>query len=362
MDEIIHGGNVDSIAQKYGYKIEEILDFSANINPNPLPEEIKDVILKNIYRISHYPDREYISLRTALATYTGCPIESIRVGNGATELIYLAIKALNPKKALLPVPSFSEYERALLTNGVQVEYFPLREEDDFKLNITDFLERLKKGYDFTILCNPNNPTGQILEKDELMQILDYASSQNTYVLLDETFIEFTEEVEKISLIREISKYDNLIILRAFTKYFGIPGLRLGYCLSNPILLKKLDLYQEPWSVNTIAVCVGEFLLGYKGYKEASKKWTKTERDFLYKALQEINGLKVYPTWANFFLIKLENTKITLTELQKMLEERKILIRNASSFKLLNETFFRIAIKDRTSNLSLIKELKRLLND
>jgi len=355
--EGVHGGNVDWFARKYGFDPREVLDFSSNINPLPLPEKLKNELTDNFGIFGRYPDREYYDLRKALSEYTGCSPDRIMVGNGATELLYLAVKALRPGKTLIPAPSFGDYERAFYGTGLQMDFYRIKEELDFRLDMESFLRELSAGYNMTILCNPNNPTGYLIPKEELVRILDEARKLNIVVLLDETFIEFAPDPDAASVIEEIYAYDNVILLRALTKFFGVPGLRLGYCLGHPALLDKMLSFKEPWTVNAAANILGPLLLRDKNYIENSRKWIMEERRHMYSRLNRIDGLKVYESYSSFFLVKLLKEGWNVDLLQKILAADYIMIRDASSFNYLNKRFFRLAVKDRVSNEKVLECLE-----
>ncbi|MBT9139696.1 MAG: Threonine-phosphate decarboxylase [Dehalococcoidia bacterium] len=358
--DVIHGGDVDRVAREYGYDPREILDYSANINPLPLPKTMKDFLGSHLDVLSRYPDRDYRELKGALAAYTGYPSGWIMVGNGATELIYLAARALKPRKVLIPAPSFADYERAFASRQMPVDYFEIKEADDFRLDVAGFIRELARGYDMTVLCSPNNPTGKVIPKRELLKILDEAQKRHTYVLLDETFVEFVPDIQGASILGELEKYENVIILRAFTKFFAVPGLRLGYCLAHPILLEKLKAHQEPWTVNALAALLGPWLLGQKEYVEKTRKWILAERPYFINKLRELKEIKVYDSDSNFILVKLLTRSWSVKALKRAMEGQGIMIRDASSFRFLDEHFFRLAIKGREGNDRVLGELEEIL--
>lgn len=353
--QVVHGGDVEKVARKYGFSMEEIIDFSSNINPLPLPEKARDYVLSRWREIARYPDREYHELRTALAHYTGYSPEWISVGNGATELIYLAMRTLNPRRVLLPAPSFAEYEQALAGRETRIDFFPLREEADFQLNVEAFAEKLKEGYDLAVLCNPNNPTGQLVAPAGLKLIVEEACRRGTYLLLDETFIEFVPDVKQSSMLPILADYDKLMLVRAFTKFFAMPGLRLGYCLAHPSLQARMAEYKEPWTVNVMAALLGAYLVKDEDYIARTRAWIASERPYCYRELKKLPDLKVIPSTANFLLLKLTGQR-TLPELKNLLLNDAIMIRDAGSFRYLNDRFFRVAIKDRVQNEKLLEAL------
>lgn len=356
----IHGGDIERVARTYGFDTKDILDFSSNINPLPLPQVVKEYLYKHFAMLTRYPDRHYFELRQALAFYTKVPLDYLMVGNGATELIYLAVQTIQPKRVLLPAPSFGEYEGALQNNNCEIIYYQLPEKLGFKLDLSNFLAVLQKGFDLLIFCNPNNPTGQLINKSDMLTILKEAQRTNTFVLLDESFIEFVPDEEDTSVLDAFADFENVVVLRAFTKFFALPGLRLGYCTAPPSLIERLADRKEPWTVNGIASLLGPLLLQQIEFIRQSREWINSERPYFSKRLQQLNKLKVYETYANFILLRLLEKGATVQDLQEKLESRGIMIRNAESFRYLDNTYFRLAIKDRTSNMSLISNLEDLL--
>jgi len=357
--ETVHGGDVDRVCREYGFAVEEVLDFSANINPLPLPEGMAEYLADSLAVLTRYPDREYRQLREALARYTGCSPRWIMVGNGATELLYLAAKALKPGKVLIPAPSFADFTRAFAVQGSRVDFFPLREQEGFKLDIRAFCQAMGEGYGAAVLCNPNNPTGQLLDRSELVEVVGEAAKLGIMVILDETFLEFAAIPDRATMLGELGRFRNLLILRAFTKFFGVPGLRLGYCLANPELLQELRARQEPWTVNGLAALLGPWLLEQTAYIDATRSWIREERPFFLARLKEIAALKVYDTQANFVLCRLLSSNWNAGSLKGTLERQGIMIRDAGSFYL-DEKYFRLAIRDRESNLRVAEKLEDLL--
>lgn len=356
----VHGGDVDRIAREYGFEPADILDYSANINPLPLPDGMGEYIVRNLDVLRRYPDREYLELRGAIAAYESLSADEIIVGNGATELLYLAARALRPKRVLIPAPSFGDYERVFTGMGTAVDFFPLREEEDFQLQIEPFLTELKKGYQMIILCNPNNPTGKLISIEDLKRIMDTAQKSGIWVILDETFLDFVSDRKKVTALNIIQEYNNLFIVKAFTKFFAVPGLRLGYAIANQGLLARIMPYKEPWSVNALASLLGPWLLKQKGFIKKSREWIHEERPFFLNSLKGVEGLKVFDSKANFVLVKLTNPYWKVSGLKAALEGIGVMIRDAGSFRFLDENYFRLAIRERAKNLRLVGEIDDLL--
>ena len=363
----IHGGNIEEIAKKYRLREEKIIDFSANINPLGPPSKVIKALKENLDKIVRYPDPEAINLRRELSKYLKINSESIIAGNGAVELIHLICRALKPQKALIVVPTFSEYESTLKSIGCKIQFFLLQSRENFRLDIEELSKNIKKigssrpyqGRDLLFLCNPNNPTGQLINKTDLLKIINVAQKRGVFVLIDEVFMDFVEQEGKETLIYEAARRDNLFIIRSLTKFFALPGIRIGYGIGNEDILKRMKIHKEYWSVNVLAQIAGMASLRDKEYIKKTKKLIAKERKFLYNKLSKINGLKPYPSAANFILCRLANNKMDSKNLQKKLIRKNILIRNCSSFRSLNNRYIRIAVRTRQGNLRLINSLSNI---
>lgn len=365
-----HGGNIYKIFREKN--IDKILDYSSNINPYGLPENLKKEIFEKLFVLERYPDPDYIELREKIAEKNNLNIENIIVGNGATEIIFLFMKILSPKKVLIVSPTFGEYERAikastLANDNLEINYFELKEAENFVLNIKNLETELENNYDLLILCNPNNPTGQFLKLKKLEDILKICEQKNTKLFVDEAFVEFVEDWENESIINSKENKENLFVIRAFTKFFAIPGLRLGYGICfNKNLLKKMLEKKEPWSVNNIADLAGQTVLDDENYIQKTKEWIKDQKKYMYENLNKIEGLRVYKTEVNFILLKIEDNLLEkgldVKNLRKKMLEKGILIRDASNFIYLDKHYFRLAIKDKLNNKKVIETLTSILKN
>lgn len=365
-----HGGNIYKIFREKN--IDKILDYSSNINPYGLPENLKKEIFEKLFVLERYPDPDYIELREKIAEKNNLNIENIIVGNGATEIIFLFMKILSPKKVLIVSPTFGEYERAikastLADDSLEINYFELKETENFVLNVKNLETELENNYDLLILCNPNNPTGQFLKLKKLEEILKICEQKNTKLFVDEAFVEFVEDWENESIINSKENKENLFVIRAFTKFFAIPGLRLGYgiCFNNNLLKKMLEK-KEPWSVNNIADLAGKTVLDDENYIQKTKEWIKDQKKYMYENLNKIEGLRAYKTEVNFILLKIEDNLLEkgldVKNLRKKMLEKGILIRDASNFIYLNKHYFRLAIKDKLNNKKVIETLTSILKN
>ena len=382
-----HGGNIYKVFREKN--IKEILDYSSNINPYGIPESLKKRITENLEVLERYPDPDYVELRQKLANLNKVNLSDIILGNGATEIIFLFMKVINPKKILIVSPTFGEYERAVKateisgdtvslssSNGdnknienkkIEIEYFELKESDDFKLNIGNLKNELENKYDLLIICNPNNPTGKFLKLAQTEEILKECNKYDTKLFIDEAFIEFLADGMKESIINTEGNKKNLFVTRAFTKFFAIPGLRLGYGMYfDKELEKKISEKKEPWSVNNFAEMAGLTVLDDAEYIEKTLKWIAEEKIYMYEKLNEISGIKVYETEVNFITGKIDeklfSEGLNVKVLREKMLEQGILIRDASNFKFLDERFFRLAIKDRESNKRVIEVMKEIFRE
>lgn len=352
-----HGGNIRRASDVHKTLPHKIIDFSSNINPLGINQDIREIIAKDIDLIRHYPDPEYKLAREGLAKYLGVNKDNILIGNGSNELIHLVPRALGCRKALIYQPAFSEYELSIRLSGAKVHTLFAEERNDFYVDIRKVLIHLPK-VDFIILCNPNNPTGNLLEKDRLLELVKACCKNRTYLFIDEVFIEFVKN--SYSLIKEAAFYKHILVLRSLTKFFSVPGLRIGYLVAHKDLLKKISLFQPTWSVNSFAQeVVAKGLVDSKFIKE-TKDYINKEKYSLFEQLQKIQGLLPYPPTANFIFCKILDKRLNSQSLSRRLLKCGILIRDCSNFKGLDQRFFRLAVRKRDDNDYLITCLKRIL--
>ncbi|MEW6687235.1 MAG: threonine-phosphate decarboxylase CobD [Candidatus Edwardsbacteria bacterium] len=342
----VHGGNIYEIKRRYK---KEVIDFSANINPLGLTEDIRREFIKCYKLILHYPDPEAEDLIRQIAGHWGIDEENILIGNGSTELIYLIAQAFKPEKTLIPVPTFSEYERAVKSVGSKIGFLKLKEVNSFTLNITN-----SDKADISFISNPNNPTGNLLIKDKKF-ILN--SKLN---VIDEAFMDFLLDETRHTFIPEAVKDKKFIVLRSFTKFYALPGLRIGYLVAHKDLIRRLKQIQPPWSVNSIAQYLAQMLLNNSDYIQKTRNLINKEKEFLFNELARIKGLKPYPSVANFLFVKIVNSQIDSSILTDKLIQKEILIRDCSNFRGLNGRYFRVAVRSHKENIKLINALREIL--
>lgn len=351
---LIHGGDVYSARQKMK---QEPLDFSANINPMGMPPGAVRAAADALQQCTQYPDPLCRELRAALAAYEGIPAEQIVCGNGAADLIFRIVAATHPRRALLLAPTFAEYEQALRAMDCSIAYFPLQESEGFVLPEA-FLQQLTPEINLLFLCNPNNPTGRTVSPALLQEIWKRCEEAGILLVVDECFNEFLEHPEQNTLKGVLKTGANSVILKAFTKSFAMPGLRLGYGLcGNGDLAERIFSCGQPWGVSIPAQAAGVAALQEQGYLERMRRLIQTERRWLSENLARL-GLCVFPSEANYILFRTE-TEIPLRE---RMEQRGVLIRACGNYRGLDNRYYRIAVRGHGENERLIAALKCALEE
>ena len=356
-----HGSDLEKIEKIYGIKKEDIVSFSANVNPLGVSPLLKRDLASKLDVISTYPDREYTDLRKVIAEYCDASPESILVGNGSTELITLFIKMTAPKKAMIIGPTYSEYERELSLSGGVSLYFPLKEESDFTLDPDSLIQSLDESIDMLIICNPNNPTSSAIKRDKMRRILDACKTLDIFVLVDETYVEFAEDYDSISCIPLTSAYNNLCLLRGVSKFFAAPGLRLGYAICGDTdLMKDIGSIKDPWTVSSLAEVSGQLMFRDADYIKATKESISSERQRVCSELKSISGIKVYDPVANFVLCRITKENVDADILFDNAIRKNLMIRNCSSFPFLDNKYFRICFMSPTDNDRLLAVIRETL--
>lgn len=347
----LHGGNIYKLKRDNGI---EVLDYSSNINPLGVPSSFKKAVIENFETLEKYPDIDYVELRTAIGNYNNCHMDNVVVGNGATEVLFLYMKAVKAKKVLIIAPTFAEYERAARAAGRDVKFFPLSK--DFSLNENMLLDFITDE-DVVVMCNPNNPTGKFQNLEKIKKIADFLERKNKKLFIDEAFIEFVDDWKDKTAF--LLKHKNIFILRALTKFFALPGVRLGYGLTyDEAILNEIKNIREPWSVNGVAEIAGKTMLLDTLYIHETENWIKKEKLWFYEELCKIDNIEVTPTETNFILVKLLNDNAK--SFRKKMIENGVLVRDASNFMFLDESYIRLAIKDRKKNEQVLEALRRVL--
>lgn len=350
-----HGSDLERVASYYHLPKDEIICFSANVNPLGFPEHTAGLVCQHFSELmTHYPDRDYSGLKKAVGDYCHVPPEYVLVGNGSTELISLLIQYSGKKKAVQAGPSYSEYERELRLAGISyTTWFP-KKESLFRPDVGELLSFLTScGADFLILCNPNNPTACALSTDEISVLLQGCLERGVFVMIDETYAEFADR--EVSAMPLTASFPNLMVIRGISKFFAAPGLRLGYGASGSHdFLDHVKKYQNPWSVNSVAAFAGEHLFFEKEFIAKSKALISGERARMIQGLSKIPSLFVYPSDSNFLLVEILDPSVTASGLFDHLIRQKLMIRDCSSFEGLGNRFFRFCLMLPEQNSLLLE--------
>ena len=354
---VFHGSDIEKICEYYHLRKEDITNFGANVNPLGLSEHVKTSIAGHLDLLSAYPDREYTSLRDTVSGYCGIPAEYILPGNGSSELISLLIETLAPKHTLILGPTYSEYSRELSFSGSTQEYYHLREEDNFHLDVDNLCRALKDGYDFLILCNPNNPTSSAILRDDMERLLYFCSERNIFVMIDETYVEFAPDISAVTAVPFTRKYSNLMVLRGVSKFFAAPGMRFGYGITgNAKFLRAMKEKQIPWSLNSIGAFAGEEMFKDQEYISRTRRLILSERERMYRAVSQMPDYKTYEPYANFLLVKIVKDGITSYDVFERCIKAGLMIRDCSSFQCLDGEYIRFCIMMPEENTRLLHEL------
>ncbi|HIZ56838.1 MAG TPA: aminotransferase class I/II-fold pyridoxal phosphate-dependent enzyme [Firmicutes bacterium] len=347
-----HGGDIYTYMEQFG---ERPLDFSASLNPLGLPAEVRER-LADTAGLEAYPDIACRELKKAVGAAENLPAEWLYFGNGAADLIDRICYAFSPDCALLPAPTFSEYERALKASGCsRIIFSPFRRENGFRMD-PDFAQQIRQGTDIVFFCNPNNPTGCVEKPEHLLPVLRVCAEKGALMVLDECFNDFLDEPSQYTMKPWLREFPNLIILKAFTKIYAMAGLRLGYCIcADPSVLAKLSQAGQPWNVSTIAQQAGLAALDAGGYRADTASLIRQERQYLREALQKL-GLTVYGSMANFLFFYAGQA-----DLEKKLLPEGILLRSCAGFYGLEPGFYRAAVRTHAENIRLIESLEKILS-
>lgn len=360
LEPCVHGGKIWEAEKSTNISREEILDFSASINPLGSSPKALEAIRNSLGQIPVYPDSTSESLREAIAdSFRRISLDNVVVGNGSTELIYLFAETFLEKGevALLPAPTFGEYESAVRKAGGVPKHIELGQ--DFSIGPDVFGQDMKDAK-IAFLCNPNNPTGFLTPYDTLVEIIEEALEEDVLIILDEDFLEFVDTEKQVSLIDKIGKYPNLFVLRSFTKVFGLTGLRVGYGIASEETIQLLSHAKMPWNVNCLAQTAASAALTDTEHLRKSRELVRTERAYLTNELEQLKGFKLYPADANFVFIEIKESGFTSPQLKKEMLKEGILIRDCSSFEGVDCYHIRVAVKTRQENDRLLEALRKLV--
>ena len=349
-----HGGNI------YAPRSEDAppwLDFSANINPLGLAASVRKAIADNIDAVIHYPDPMARELKASLADHYGVPEESIILGNGAAEIFYLFFAVKRFKRVLIPAPTFSEYERAARAAHTDVNYFMLKATENFALDAERFCAQARQQQaDVVCLANPNNPTGNLIPPSQWQIWVTGLQDTGQWIMLDESFLDFLPDAESYSLLRQAATQERLLVVRSLTKFFALPGLRLGFAVAPPSLVREINAAKDVWNVNVLAQKAGVAALADTAYQEESRRLVAVEKEFLSVELAKLPGWKIFSPAANFILADVSNTGQSGLSWAQALRRQGILIRTFTDYPGLTENYIRLAVRSRAENETLLAAL------
>ena len=357
---VSHGGDVWGFARKYNIPLEKVLDFSGPINFLGPSSKAVEAVRQHAKLIRFYPDPDPVEFRTEIAEYVGHGIDAPNVilGNGSIELIYMIAEAFHRGfKAVIPIPSFSEYEKAALRVGGEPVFVKLP--DDFALDVEAVKKAVKDDTRIVSICNPHSPSGTLYRKENVLDLVEFCREKNVIVSVDENYIEFAEKGQDSTMAGYVKKYKNLFVIRSVTKFYGMPGIRLGYGLATESLIDTLQTVRQPWSINSLAAYATLAAFKDTAFIENTKRTIAEKRTRFAEMLSEIDGLHVFPSVTNFLLVKILLKKVTATSLKEELSKQGLLIRDCSTFMGLDNRYFRVTVRTTEDNSNLVKAVKQV---
>jgi len=357
----LHGGRIWDIARETEREPKELLDFSANINPlGPSPRAVS-AIRENLWRLPYYPEADSTTLRERIARLFSTALENVVVGNGSTQIIHLFAEISLQKKGrvIIPQPTFAEYEAATRRFGGQPKFVFTRGEK-LPLPLDGLKAEMRSKTKAVFICNPNNPTGELVEREQVLEIVEKAEMKDIPILIDETFIEFSDREKDSTLIHLAPKLPNLVVLRSFTKMYALTGLRVGYAIGHREIIGSILGRKEPWNINCLAEVAALASLGDGDYIKKTRRLVQREKHFLKEKLGRVQGLEVFPSETNFILVHTKKTGKTSREIRSNLLKKGVIVRDCSSFRGLDDFFIRIAVKRREENRRLLEAISETI--
>lgn len=348
-----HGGDIRTLEARAKAGREGFVDFSASINPLGPPEWLRDAVSANVSSLVHYPDPACAALIDAISKKYGCDKSEAIAGNGSSEIIYLLPRAMDAKRAVIPVPAYMDYEAAALAAGLQVRKIAMPEEGGFAPDV-DLISREVQPGDLVFIGHPVNPSGTMIGATAVRRLA--AAHPGAYFAVDEAFLDFVEDAESLAVNRPA----NVVALVSFTKVFAIPGLRLGAAIADAKVIERLREIQPGWSVNSLAQAVGERALADVEYVERTKAAVAELRQGLFEGLSSIKGIKVYPARANYLLARLGDGSPDAAALAEKLLDEGIAIRVCGNFDGLGGRYFRVAVRPEEENARLLEAINGAL--
>ncbi len=335
--------------------------YNANLNPLGVPESVTKALAANTDAIMRYPNVYYDGLKKAISTYAACKEEHIILGNGSSDLLRLFTALLSPKKAMVLVPSFSEYEKVLGIYGCETVFYELDESKDFEFDIADFVGHLDSSIDMIIIGNPNNPTSQIISRDDMETLAAVCKELEIFLLIDEMYIEFADKYQELTAVPLVEEYDNIAILRSISKFFAVPGLRLGYAImNNEDNMNIINITSAPNQITSLTAAVCTEMFKDREYVMESRSQIYTERNLIYSAMATNKNVKLYKPYANFMLVKILKEDVSANQIAANCNLKGIVIRNCENIRGLSDRYIRFCFMKPSQNDLLVNTILELL--
>ncbi len=356
-----HGGNVKQLAHIIGCPVEDIIDMSSNLNPLGPPEMIETALARSLERIRSLPEPDALSMRQGFASYHGIDVNNVAAGNGTTWFIHTIPMALGSERVLIAGPCYSDYQDACIAHRILYKYCFAVAADRFMPDI-DTISEMAEQADTVFICNPNNPTGTLLARSQLVYLLK--RHRDTVFIIDESYLPFVDNADDISLI-SLMEYDNLVVLSSMSKIFTIPGLRTGFLSGAGCIMKKINAFSQPWSVNALAQSVIEHVFDHpeniEPFYKKTRKYIKKEKQKFFESLAGVSSIELTDSCTCFILAALTGD-IKADRLCSDIGRSKILIRNCSNFAGLSDSYVRFSLKDRQTNEVLAMKIKESMEN
>ncbi len=328
----------------------ETVLYDANLNPLGIPVSVKQSIANNISSIIKYPDIYYANLKTAIADYAGTSLERIIMGNGSPDLLRLFAALLTPKKAMILVPSSTEYEKVMNAYGTETVFYELDEEQEYELDVTDLMSKLDSSLDLLIIGNPNNPTSKMITRDEMAQLAEACKALDIFLLVDEMYVEFLDDYDEVTSVPLTDEFENLAVLRSVSKFFAVPGLRFAYAImNNEELGRIIDLTTTKNNIATLSAIAGIDMFKDTKYIEDSRSTIHTERSLVYLAMAPCRTIRLFKPQANFMLMKILKEDLNSSMVAEHCSLRGIMIRRCDDIRGLSNKYIRFCFMNPKQN-------------
>jgi len=339
----------------------QTVHFDTNVNPMGTPDSVKKAIQENIDAVVAYPEVYYDNLKRSISMYTRAPEDNVVLGNGSSDILRLFAALVMPKKSLLISPGPIEYSHVLKSYGSEIEYFDLSEEDNYEIDLAQLCHSLDSSFDMIIISNPNNPTSKSIDRESMEILAKTCQELGIFLLIDEMYIEFTDNEEVLNSIPLTAYYQNIAVMRSVSKFFAVPGIRLAYAIhSNPENIEIINITGMKNNLASLSAVAGTVMLGDKSYIEASKSMIHTERSLVYLAMSTCKTIKLFKPEANFMLAKLLKEDIFAKDVADHCRTRGIIIRDCNDIRGLSNKFIRFSFMKPKQNDLMVNTILEIV--